>query len=73
MAPTMQGPHTSIKMPQLQQHRGSEQGKRPETASGSSMYSQGNEKLIKNCLPKTVHDHPHPSLIPPTNSYYFLF
>lgn len=43
----MQGPHTSIKMPQLHQHRGSVQGKRPETACGSSVYSDGKSSMQK--------------------------
>lgn len=41
MSPTMQGPHTSLKMPQLQPQRGSIGGvRRPETPS-ASMYIEG--------------------------------
>lgn len=46
MAPTMQGPQTTMKMPQLQAQRGNVAVRRPETASGSSMYSHGKRDQI---------------------------
>lgn len=43
MSPTMQGPHTSVKMPQLQPQRGSLPGSTPHPQTTSvSMYSHGN-------------------------------
>lgn len=44
MSPTMQGPHSSVKMPQLQPQRGSLPGNmQPHTSI--SMYSHGNYAL----------------------------
>lgn len=46
MSPTMQGPHTSMKMPQLAPQRGSIVDRRAET-SLANMYSEGKNNLNK--------------------------
>lgn len=50
MSPTMQGPHTSVKMPQLQPQRGSLPGNmQPHASISMTMYSQGNY-VHNHCL-----------------------